>query len=143
MNISILTRKGVLTHEGFVDNKCRSSEWNTFHYEVKIIMDKSTDLDSDGFIVDHHLINKQIKEELEIRSCELVCDDIIDVVKVFLKEKELLKNVIAIKAQVKPEIPVPQDGAFFVKIWSNSKNKIVRQGDKLDQLVLLTNVASI
>lgn len=113
--MKIITRRGLIVDTEPEENKCKSKNHSTFNYELKICFSNDVPLDEDGFIIDHNLMHDSIIN-VNVRSCELLAQDIIDTMKKFCKKQELYP--LAMKLSIFPVLPVPNEGAYFTQTWS-------------------------
>lgn len=115
--MKIITRRGVIVDTVPEENKCKSREHSTFHYELKVCFPNDVKLDEDGFIVDHNYMHREIIS-INVRSCELLAQDIIDTIVSFCKQNGL--SPVAIKLSIFPVLPIPNEGAYFTQIWAEN-----------------------
>lgn len=108
-------RKGLIISQEPYALKCRSEKHPTFNYDLRLLFSPEAQLDQDGFIVDHNLIDQEIVNNVEVRSCELLADDIIDVVIRFMSRNNI--PIWGLKLKILPVLPVPNEGAFFEQLW--------------------------
>lgn len=117
INHKIITRKGRIVNTEHISNKCKSSDHPIFFYTLRIVFKNTTDLDENGFIIDHDLINEEIVNNVEVRSCELLADDILDTIKRLMKRNKI--GISAMKITINPVLPIPNDaGAFIEQVWA-------------------------
>lgn len=85
-----LNREGEVRAIFSSDNQCKEKGHTSYSYKVSITY--SGNLDSRGFITDHNLIDKVIQlyfSHTEIKSCELVCIEICNIIDRFLQTQNI------------------------------------------------------
>lgn len=108
---SLITRNGILNLKGHeTSNQCAKQGHEVYHYELKVLFTSDVGLNSKGWIIDHQIFDDAI-QKVQVNSCEIMSDDILDSIEEVLKDNNL--NCIGIKLKIKPAFVVEENSAYF------------------------------
>ena len=108
---SLITRNGILNLKGSqTSNQCAKQGHEVYHYELKVLFTRDTPLNSKGWIIDHQNFDDAI-QEVQVNSCEIMSDEILDSIEKVLKDNDL--GCIGIKLKIKPAFVVEENSAYF------------------------------
>lgn len=94
-----LNRSGELTVYNKSLNQCGTIGHNNYDYYVRL---KCSDkLNREGFVIDHHIIDNNIRAITEIKSCELLCKKIESLVAKILKDNGIKPLYIYIRVRAR------------------------------------------
>lgn len=108
---SLITRNGILNLKGsHTSNQCAKEGHEIYFYELKVLFSKYTNLNSKGWIIDHQLFDDAV-QRVQVNSCEIMSDDILDSIEKVLEENKL--KCIGIKLKIKPAFVIEENSAYF------------------------------
>lgn len=120
---SLITRHGVLNFKDKeVPNQCAFKGHDVYHYELKVLFSNKTQLDQNGFIIDHHIFNDVI-QQVSINSCEVMSIEILNSIEKVLTERNL--TYVGMKLKIKPAFVIEQDSAYFTDYRYHRKSDFV------------------
>lgn len=108
---SLITRNGILNLTGHeTSNQCAKQGHSIYHYELKVLFSSDTGLNSKGWIIDHQIFDDAV-QKVQVNSCEIMSDQILDAIEKVLVTNNL--NCIGIKLKIKPAFVVEENSAYF------------------------------
>lgn len=110
-NSKIITRKGVINLKNkSVSNQCGTVSHDLYLYEIAILFVDWIELNENGFIIEHHLIDEQV-QQVDADSCEVMAESILDRIERLLNYKSL--SFVGILIKIKPMLLPEQNSAYF------------------------------
>jgi hypothetical protein len=108
---SLITRKGILNLKGNqTSNQCAKQGHEVYHYELKVLFSSETKLNSQGWIIDHQLLDDAV-QKAQVNSCEIMSNEILNGIETVLLFNQL--ECIGIKLQIKPAFVIEENSAYF------------------------------
>lgn len=97
-----LNRTGTFVLDGTSKNQCRTVGHRSFSYHVQLKVGVGQ-LDKNGFIVDHEVINNAVQKAVEMpTSCEVLCESICKEIESSLKRRKIKFQSIKVLVRAEP-----------------------------------------
>ncbi len=119
---SIITRKGIINLKGHqTSNQCAKQGHEVYHYELKVLFTSETTLNSKGWIIDHQLFDDAV-QTVQVNSCEIMSDQILDATEAVLKENTL--DCVGIKLKIRPAFVIEENSAYFQELRCHKEDTL-------------------